>query len=68
MANGDWLREDFLRLEKKVDKILSTLVDAEQVEDHETRIRFLEKYAWAVPASTVTALCSAILAILVAIL
>jgi hypothetical protein len=68
MSNGDWLREDFLRLEKKVDKILSTLVDAEQVEDHEKRIRFLEKYAWAVPASTATALFSVVLALLVAIL
>jgi hypothetical protein len=42
--------------------------DHERVEDHEVRIRFLERWAWSIPAAFVTAIVSAIVTVVLAVI
>lgn len=48
-GNGFTNKEILIRLEEKVDKVL---------EDHEKRIRLLEKFRYGIPASLIAALGS----------
>lgn len=53
-GNGFTNKEILIRLEEKVDKIL---------DDHEKRIRLLERFKWSLPASVLTALIAVVVAI-----
>lgn len=51
-------------LDKKFELMsLAALNDSAKVIDHESRIRFLERWAWSIPASCVTAIAAALVAI-----
>lgn len=52
-------------LDKKFElQALAALQDSAKVIDHEQRIRFLEKWAWSIPASAVTAIAAALVALI----
>lgn len=52
-------------LSKKYElQALAALQDTAAVKDHEIRIRFLERWAWSIPAAAVTAIASAIIALI----
>ena len=63
------LRQDLQSMKREVDMAaISAATDHDRMEDHEARIRFLERWAWSIPAAVVTGVLSVITTIMIAIL
>jgi hypothetical protein len=52
-------------LSKKFElQALAALQDTATVKDHEIRIRFLERWAWSIPAAAITAIAGVVIALI----